>query len=105
VPQFITTGLPLDTEWFINDGVTPHTANIASAFLHDTFDSRVISHTHTTHHRLGETGHPTDWTLHIHLCDLFFGLTLKECQLPLSAIKVRALNVGMCSESIEDMYP
>jgi len=58
----------------------------------------VISHTHTAHHRLGEIGHPTDWTLHINLRDLFFGLTLEEHQFPSSAIKVRALNVEMCGK-------
>lgn len=105
VPQFIITGLPLHTKWFINDGVTPHTPNIASDFLHYTFGPRMISHTHTAHHRLGEIGYPTNWTLHINLCDLFFGLTLKECQFPSSPIKVRALNVGMCGEHTEDMYP
>jgi hypothetical protein len=37
VTQFITTGLPLNTKWFIKDGVTPHTANTVSDFLHNTF--------------------------------------------------------------------
>jgi hypothetical protein len=74
VPQFIISGLPLHTQWFINDGVTPQTANIASDFLHDTFGPRVISHTHTAGHRLGEIGHSTDWTLHINLCDFSLGL-------------------------------
>jgi hypothetical protein len=105
VPQFITTGLLLHTKWFTNDGVTPHTPNIVSDFLHNTFGPRVISHTHNAHHRLGEIGHPIDWTLHINLCDFFFGFTLKEHQFPSSAIKVRALNVGMCGERTEDMYP
>jgi hypothetical protein len=82
-----------------------HTANIASDFLHDTFGPRVISHTHTAHHRLGEIGHRTDWTLQINLCDFSFGLTLTEWQFLSSAIKVRALNVGMCGERTEDVYP
>jgi len=105
VPQFITTGLPLHTRRFINDGVTPHTANTASDFLHDTFGPSVISHTHTAHHRLGKIGHPTEWTPHINLCDFFGGLTLRECKFPSSAIKVWALNDGMCGERTEDMYP
>jgi hypothetical protein len=81
-----------------------HTAYNASDFLHDTSGPRVISHPHTAHHRLGETGHPTDWTLHINLCDFFFVLTLKERQFPSSVITVRALNVGMCGELTKDMY-
>ena len=86
VPQFITTGLPLHTRRFINDGVTPHTANTASDFLHDTFGPSVISHTHTAHHRLGKIGHPTDWTPHINLCD-FFWAYVKGMPIPIISHK------------------
>jgi hypothetical protein len=39
VPHFIATGLPLQTQWFMQDGARPHTANVILDFLHDTFDS------------------------------------------------------------------
>jgi hypothetical protein len=46
VLQLIATGLPLNTQWFVQDGATPHTANVANVFLdflHDTFGPRVIT--------------------------------------------------------------
>jgi hypothetical protein len=43
VPQLLATGLPLQTQWFMQDGARPYTENVVLEFLHDTFDSRVIS--------------------------------------------------------------
>jgi hypothetical protein len=43
VPHRLATRLPLHTQWFMQDGARPHTANVVLDFLHDTFDSRVIS--------------------------------------------------------------
>jgi hypothetical protein len=43
VPRFLAAGLSLHTQWFIQDGDRPHTANVVLYFLHDTFDSHVIS--------------------------------------------------------------
>jgi hypothetical protein len=42
-PHLLATGLPLQTQWFMQDGARLHTANVVSDFLHDTFDSHVIS--------------------------------------------------------------
>jgi hypothetical protein len=42
VPPFLATGLPLQTQRFMQDGARPHTANVLD-FLHDIFDSRFIS--------------------------------------------------------------
>jgi hypothetical protein len=37
----LATGLPLQTQWFMQDGAKPHAADVVLDFLHDTFDSRV----------------------------------------------------------------
>jgi hypothetical protein len=43
VPHLLATVLPLQTQWFMQDGARPQTPNAVSDFLHDTFDSCVIS--------------------------------------------------------------
>jgi hypothetical protein len=43
VPHLLATGLPLKTQWFMQDGAGLHTANVVFDFLHDTFNLRVIS--------------------------------------------------------------
>jgi len=35
--QLIATGLSLNTQWLLQDGVTPHTENIVSYVLNVTF--------------------------------------------------------------------
>lgn len=35
--HLIATGLPLNTQWFLQDGVTPHTENIVLDFMNVTF--------------------------------------------------------------------
>jgi hypothetical protein len=42
VPHLLATGLPLQTQWFMQDGARPHTAKVVLDFSHDTFDSRFI---------------------------------------------------------------
>ena len=51
--QFIATGLPFNIQWFMQDGATPHTANVASDFPHDTFSQRVIFHHFPAYHGYG----------------------------------------------------
>jgi hypothetical protein len=43
VPPLLATGLPLQTQWFMQEEARPHTENVVSDFLHDNFDSLVIS--------------------------------------------------------------
>jgi hypothetical protein len=43
VPHCLATGLPLQTQWFMQDGARLHSANVVLDLLHDTFNSRVIS--------------------------------------------------------------
>jgi hypothetical protein len=42
-PHLIVIGLPLQTQWFMQDGARPHTENAVPDFLHDTFNLHVIS--------------------------------------------------------------
>jgi hypothetical protein len=35
--HLIATGLPLNAQWFLQDGLTPHTENIVLDFLNVTF--------------------------------------------------------------------
>jgi hypothetical protein len=43
VPHLLATCLPLETQWFMQDGARLHTANVVLDFLHDTSYSFVIS--------------------------------------------------------------
>jgi hypothetical protein len=43
VPQLLATGLPLQSQWFMQDVARPNTANVVLDFLLDDFDSHVIS--------------------------------------------------------------
>jgi hypothetical protein len=44
MPQLIATELPINTQWFMQDGARPHTANVVLDFLYESFGLRVISH-------------------------------------------------------------
>jgi hypothetical protein len=44
VPELVATQMPLHTQWFMQDGATPHTANKALNFLQNTFGALIISH-------------------------------------------------------------
>jgi hypothetical protein len=59
VPQRSAAGSSLNTQRIMQDGATPHTANIFFDFLHDTFALRVIYHWYLAHHGYG---YPTAWT-------------------------------------------
>jgi hypothetical protein len=43
VLHLLVTGLPLQTQWFMDDGARQHTANVVVDFLRDPFDLSVIS--------------------------------------------------------------
>jgi hypothetical protein len=53
-----TGGLPLQTQWFMRDGGRPHTANVVLDFLHDIFDSHVISNRFPDHFACGQNWPP-----------------------------------------------
>jgi hypothetical protein len=54
VTHLLTTGLPLQTQWLMQDGVRLHTANVMN-FLHDNFDSHVIPNQFPDHFTCGQS--------------------------------------------------
>ena len=76
IPHFLATGLPIHTQWFMQDGASPHTANVVLDFLYETFNLRVMSHRFPERHEGGKL-----WPLHspdINPCDFFLWGFLKE---------------------------
>jgi hypothetical protein len=70
VPPLLATGLALQTLWFMQDRARLHIAN-ALDFLHDTFDSRVISNRFPDCFAYGQ-----NWPLNspdLNPCDYFLG--------------------------------
>jgi hypothetical protein len=54
--QLSANGLPLHTQWFMQDGAAPHTAN-SVLDLNTVFGPHVISNHHLDHHNCGNFGH------------------------------------------------
>jgi hypothetical protein len=76
MPHLLATGLPLQTQWFMQDGVRPHTENVVLEFLNDTFDSHVISNRFPDHFACGQKCGP--WTVLITHVTTFFGDSLRK---------------------------
>jgi hypothetical protein len=55
--QLIATGLPINTEWFMQDGARSHTVNMVLDFLYETFGPRVISHSFPGHMAIPQPRH------------------------------------------------
>jgi hypothetical protein len=53
----LATDLPLQTQWFMQDGARPHTANVVLNFLHETFDSYVNSNRFPNRFECGQNWH------------------------------------------------
>jgi hypothetical protein len=49
VPHLLATGLPLQAQWFMQEGVRLHIVNTVLDFLHDTLDLHVISNRFPDH--------------------------------------------------------
>jgi len=49
IPHLLATGLPIHTQWFMQDGARPYTANVVLDFLYETFNLRVMSHQFPEH--------------------------------------------------------
>jgi len=104
VPHLIATGLPFDTQWFMQDGATPHTANAVLDVLHETFGPRVISHRYPARHGRGQSWPPN--SPDINPCDYFLWGYLKEKvfpQKPATLVELRAVILAVCREITEDM--
>lgn len=76
LPQLYTTRLPMETQWFMQDGARPHTANVVLDFLHEHFGHRVMSNRFPERFQEGSI-----WPPHspdINPCDFFLWGHLKE---------------------------
>jgi hypothetical protein len=51
--QVIPIGFPFKIQWFMQDGATPHTANVLD-FMQNTFSPKVTSHHFPDHHVCGQ---------------------------------------------------
>jgi hypothetical protein len=69
VPNLLATSLLLQTQWFMQDGARLYTANIVLDFLHDTFDSHVISNRFSDRFACGQNWPPNNPDLNS--CDYF----------------------------------
>jgi hypothetical protein len=76
VPHLLATGLPLQTQWFMQDGARPHTANVVL----DIFVSRVISNRLPDRFARGQNWPPN--SLDLNPCDYFLWGFLKEKTFP-----------------------
>jgi hypothetical protein len=88
----------------MQDGVRPHTANVVLDFLHDTFDSRLISNRFPDRFAYGQNWPPNSPDLNPRDC--FLWGFLKENFFPKKPQKVmelRALIIQACNEITEDM--
>jgi hypothetical protein len=56
IPHLLATGLPTHTQWFIQDGACPHTANVVYNFLYE--NRRVMSHRFPERHEGGKLWPP-----------------------------------------------
>jgi hypothetical protein len=76
MPHLLATGLLLQTQWFMRAGARLLTANVGLDFLHDIFESCVISNRFPGHFACGQ-----NWPPDIHdlnPCDYFLWGSLKE---------------------------
>jgi len=44
IPHLLAKGLPIHTQWFMQDGAHPHIANVVLDFLYEMFNLCVMSH-------------------------------------------------------------
>jgi hypothetical protein len=66
--HLLATGLPLETEWFMQAGARPHTANVVLDFLRDIFKRRIISNRFPERFECGQNWPPNRHDLNP--CDL-----------------------------------
>lgn len=82
--------------WFMQDGATSHTANVALEFLHDTFGPCVISQQHSARYECRQKWPPNSWN--INPCNFVLLGYLKEKLFPkrqASIMQLRPLTVQM----------
>jgi len=92
LPPFVVNGLPLHTQWFMQDGVVPHIANIV-LHLNTVFGPCVMSIRYPDRHNCGNSPD-------LNPCDFFLWGFLKEVfpHKPFTELKM----TGMLAEFAED---
>jgi hypothetical protein len=102
--HLLATGFPIHTQWFLQDGARPHTANVVLDFLYETFNFRVMSHRFPECHEGGKL-----WLPHspdTNPCDFFLWGFLKEKVLqrrPENVMQLRADIVKLCRALSEEL--
>jgi inhibitor of nuclear factor kappa-B kinase subunit alpha len=111
LPELRKRSTDINSEWFMQDGATPHTANKVLDMLHDTFDERVISRRYPEVKQCGVT-----WPAHspdLNPCDFFLWGYLKsvvykprptDTAMLLKQIRreVKKISVDTCARVIEN---
>ena len=104
IPHLLATGLPIYTQWCMQDGAHPHTANVVLDFLYETFNLHVMSHRFPERHEGGKL-----WLLHspdINPCDFFLWGFMKEKvfqRRPENVVQLRAHIVKLCHALSENL--
>lgn len=103
-PQLMAKSLPMHTQWFMQDGARPHTANVVLDFLHERLGLNVMSNRFPERYEGGRM-----WPPHspdINPCDFFLWGFLKEKvyhRKPENAVQLRAIVVDLCRAISEDL--
>jgi hypothetical protein len=104
LPQLMVTQLPIGTQWFMQDGATPHTANVVLNFLNTIFSPHIMLHHYSQGHNCGHFWPPLSPDLNP--CGFFLWGFLKEKMFPMKPLNVtemRAMIIQLCNEIDEDM--
>ena len=104
IPQLLARGLPMNTQWFMQDGARPHTANLVLDLLHENFENRVMSN------RFPERFHGGSmWPPHspdLNPCDFFLWGFMKEQifrENPTNLLQLRAAIINVFHVVTEDL--
>jgi hypothetical protein len=100
----MATQMPLNMQWSMQDGATPHTANKVLDFLHNTSGPRVISQRYPDSHNCGHFWSPLSPDLYP--CDfILWGFVKEKAFLTRSAnlMDWRATIIQLCGEITWDL--
>ncbi|KAJ4441976.1 hypothetical protein ANN_11840 [Periplaneta americana] len=103
IAHLMAKDLPMETQWFMQDGARPHTANTVLDYLHEMFDLRVMSHRFPEQHGCDKMWPPR--SPDINPCDFFLWRFLKEKvyeRRPENVVQLRALLVELRRALSED---
>jgi hypothetical protein len=98
VPHLLATGLPLQTQWFMQEWIQATHSEYCFGLRHDIFDSHVVSNRFSDHFACGQNWPPNSPDLNP--CDYFLWGFLKEkifLKKPQTVIKLRGLIIQTCN--------